>query len=278
MVFRMTIDIGEFGVWRRHGEMEPGQVAEAERLGYGAFWIGGSPPADLAVIETALEGSERIVVVTGIVNMWRADPAELANSYLRISKRHPDRFLLGVGVGHPEATREYTAPLDKIRSYLDELVERGVPGEAMILAALGPKVLAIAAERTAGAHPYLTTPRHTRMARAVMGDGCLLAPEQKVVLDTDVGRARALGRQQVSRYLRLTNYRASLLREGWTRSDLDDGGSDALIDELVIHGTVPEVAEGVMAHFTAGAGHVSIQTLGDDPMGQHAALAAELFR
>ena len=122
-------------------------------------------------------------MATGVVNMWQADPEALARSYHRIEAKHPGRFLLGVGVGHREATQEYRKPYDKIVSYLDALAAAGVPGSATVLAALGPKVLRLSAERTAGAHPYLTTPEHTRRAREILGDGVLLAPEQKVVLD-----------------------------------------------------------------------------------------------
>ena len=163
----------------------------------------------------------------------------------RVAAAHPGRFLLGVGIGHPEATQEYRSPYDTIVDYLDVLDAEGVPVEDRALAALGPKVLALAAERTAGAHPYLTTPEHTRHAREILGDGPLLAPEQKVVLDTDPVAARALGRPAVDRpYLHLRNYTSNLKRLGWTDADLADGGSDALIDALAVHGDAATVAAG----------------------------------
>jgi probable F420-dependent oxidoreductase len=209
--------------------------------------------------------------------MWH-DPASIvANSYHRVSERHPGRFLLGVGIGHPEVSSEYRHPLATILEYLDQLDAAGVPTENLVLAALGPKVLAAAAEHTRGAHPYLTTPRHTRLARGVIGDSPLLAPEQTVVVESDQEQAREIGRAMVSRYLRLVNYRNNLLREGWTEPDLDDGGSDQLVDELVLAGTPQEIVEGLRRHLTAGADHVSIQTLGPDPVFGYRALAEVLF-
>lgn len=265
----MSIELGRFGVWRRVADIDPSMAREVEDLGYGAIWVGGSPSGDLERVEEIIAATERIPVVTGIVNMWREEAATVARSYQRVDARHPGRFLLGVGVGHPEATDEYRGPLEKIMSYLAELEDAGVPHEALVLAALGPRVLEIAAERTVGAHPYLTTPRHTRFAREVMGPGPLLAPEQKVILEEDGDRARTLGRKSVARYLRLVNYRNSLLREGWEEPDLDDGGSDALVDELVLHGGPEDVAAGIRAHLDAGADHVCIQAIGDNPLGEY---------
>ena len=273
----MTIELGEFGIFRMAGETTPEVAQEVERLGFGALWLGGSPSGDLGSIERLLDATDSIPIATGIVNMWH-DPASIvANSYHRVSERHPGRFLLGVGIGHPEASSEYRHPLATILEYLDQLNAAGVPTENLVLAALGPKVLAAAAEHTRGAHPYLTTPRHTRLARGVIGDSPLLAPEQTVVVESDQERARELGRAMVSRYLRLVNYRNNLLREGWTEPDLDDGGSDQLVDELVLAGTPQEIVEGLRRHLTAGADHVSIQTLGPDPVFGYRALAEVLF-
>lgn len=273
----MTIPLGRFGLWQMQRNTTPEMAREAETLGFGAVWVGGSPEGHLRRVEELLEGTESIPVVTGIVNMWREDAAVVAASYHRIASTHPDRFLLGVGIGHPEATQEYRDPLDKIDDYLDQLDAAGVPRERLVLAALGPKVLRIAAERTAGAHPYLTTPRHTAYAREVMGEGPLLAPEHKVVLDTDPGRAREVGRSFVERYLSRVNYRSNLLREGWSESDVARGGSDGLIDALFLHGTPEEVTAGLAAHLDAGADHVGIHVVGDDPMGGYRRLADVLF-
>jgi len=261
----MTVAPGRYGIWAGGAQLTPELATTIERLGYGAVWIGGSPPADLELPESLLAATDRLVVATGIVNMWGSPAPEVAASYLRIADRYPDRFLLGVGIGHPEAVKEYKKPYATIVDYLDELDAGGVPIAGRALAALGPKVLAVARDRTAGAHPYLTTPRHTAEARAILGDGPLLAPEQKVVLDTDVERARAIGREKVRNpYLKLTNYRNNLLREGFTEEDLDTA-SDAVVDALAIHGDAASVAAGLTAHLDAGADHVCAQVLvGDD--------------
>jgi probable F420-dependent oxidoreductase len=170
-----------------------------------------------------------------------------------------------VGVGHRESTHEFERPIDKINDYLDHLDAGGVPAERMVLAALGPQALSLAARRTAGTHPYLTSPRHTAMARALLGTGPLLAPTQTVVYTTDVGQAREIARAFVARYLGLNNYRRNLLREGWSEEDLASGGSDRFIDTLFLHGTPDRITAGLRAHLEAGADHVAIYVLGDDP-------------
>jgi probable F420-dependent oxidoreductase len=227
----MTVALGRYGIWRHAGGITPGLAVEVEALGYGALWIGGSPPGDLRLAESLLAATDRIAVATGIVNMWSTPAEEVAASYHRITAAHLGRLLLGVGVGHPEATVDYRRPYATIVDYLDRLDAAQVPVADRALAALGPKVLALAAERTAGAHPYLTTPEHTRAARSLLGEGVLLAPEHKVVLGTDPQRARAVGRPAVrTPYLGLRNYTANLRRLGWSEQDLRDGGSDRLID------------------------------------------------
>lgn len=273
----MRTEVGAFGVWRMVSGITPELAEQVEMLGFGAIWLGGSPKGDLDDVEKLLDATERIPVATGIVNMWRDDAATVGESYRRIVARHPGRFLLGVGVGHREAIDQYRQPFDKMVGYLDRLDEVGVPREDVVLAALGPRVLALAAERTAGAHPYLTTPRHTGYARRVLGAGPLLAPEHKVILDSDPARARSVGRPVVSRYLNRVNYRNNLLREGWTEEDFLDGGSDRLVDALVLHGTVEEVAVGLVAHHEAGADHVAIQVLVDEPLGMYRELSRALL-
>ena len=276
----MTVELGRVGLWARRDQLTPRLAKDVEALGYGAIWIGGSPPGDLFLAQELLDATTHLAVATGIVNMWATEATEAAASYHRIAAAHPGRFLLGVGIGHPEATAEYRSPYDTIVDYLDVLDAEGVPVEDRALAALGPKVLALAAERTAGAHPYLTTPAHTRSAREVLGDGPLLAPEQKVVVGTDPVAARALGRPAVDRpYLHLRNYTSNLKRLGWTDDDLADGGSDALIDALVVHGDAATVAAGLRAHLDAGADHVCLQLLtapGADPVPDLRALAEAL--
>jgi probable F420-dependent oxidoreductase len=258
----MTIELGTYGIWRFAGALTPELAAQIEALGFGAIWIGGSPPGDLALAESLLDATERIAVTTGIINMWTVPARQVAESYHRVEKTHPGRFLLGVGIGHPEQSEQYRSPLATIVEYLDALDEAGVPVSGRALAALGPKVLRVAAERTACAHPYLTTPEHTREARELIGPRILLAPEQKVVVDTDAARARSIARPVVDHpYLHLANYRANLRRLGFTEQEMDDGGSDALIDVLAIHGSPERVAAGLAAHVAAGADHVCAQVL-----------------
>lgn len=279
-VLIMTVALGTYGIWRHAGALTPELAREVESLGFGTLWIGGSPPGDLALAESLLDATDHLAVATGIVNMWSTPAAEVAASYHRIEAAHPGRFLLGVGIGHPEATSDYRRPYATIVDYLDALDVAGVPVAGRALAALGPRVLALSAERTAGAHPYLTTPEHTREARALLGDGVLLAPEHKVVIDTDAERARAVGRPVVrTPYLGLRNYTANLLRLGWSDADVADGGSDRLIDALVAHGDAAAVAARLAEHLDAGADHVCAQILTDgmrDPVPAMRALAEAL--
>lgn len=270
----MTNELGALGVWALESNLGPELASELESLGYGAIWIGGSPNGRLELVDRLLDATERIVVATGIVNMWADDAPTVAESYHRIVARHPGRFLLGVGIGHREHTRTYQKPYEKIVEYLDQLDEAGVPATERVLAALGPRVLKLAGERAAGAHPYLVTPEHTRMARAILGEGALLAPEHKVVLSDDPEKARAIGRPRVQHpYLGLTNYVANLRRTGWADEDLADGGSDALIDALVLHGSGAVIADGLRAHREAGADHVCVQVLDADPLPAYRAIA-----
>jgi probable F420-dependent oxidoreductase len=272
----MGIQLGQIGIWQSAGDLTPELAAEVERLGYGSIWIGGSPGGDLGIVERLLDATDHIAVATGIVNVWKDDAATISAAYHRIAAKHPDRFLLGIGIGHPEATQEYRSPYATLVSYLDQLDEAGVPVEARALAALGPKVLALSAARSAGAHPYLTTPEHTRWARQLLGAGPLLAPEQKVVLDTDQERSRAIAREITARYLRLTNYVSNLRRLGWTDADFADGGSDQLVDALVVQGDVAVISRGVIAHLQAGADNVSVQPVGPDHLSVFRALADHL--
>jgi probable F420-dependent oxidoreductase len=272
----MSIALGSLGIWQFGPNATPELAQEAERLGYGALWIGGSPDGSLDGAEALLDATGRITIATGIVNMWKDDAATVAASYHRLEAKHPGRFLLGVGIGHPEHTGEYQTPYDTIVGYLDRLDEAGVPAERRVLAALGPKVLELSAARAAGAHPYLTTPEHTAFARKVLGPDALLAPEHKVVLDPDPEAARALGRKMVKRYLELSNYRNNLLRFGFTEEDLSGEGSDRVVDALALHGDAATVARGLRAHLEAGADHISIQVIGRDLVPAYQALAAAL--
>jgi probable F420-dependent oxidoreductase len=251
--------LGRFGIWRDHRQVTPELAATIEDLGFGALWLG-SAHGDLAAAEEFLATTTTLIVATGIVNMWQYEAHEVAASFRRVEERFPGRFLLGVGAGHPEVIQQYDKPYDTLARYVDILLGDGVPAGSLVLAALGPKVLRLAAERTAGAHPYLVTPDYTGQARKILGPGPLLAPEQKVVLGTDPGQARAIGRSRVEKpYLGLANYTANLRRLGWSDADLSGGGSDALIDALVAHGSAAQVVARLTEHLDAGADHVSIQ-------------------
>jgi len=254
-------DLGRFGVWTG-GPVTPDEAVEIERLGYGAVWVGGSPEAGLAFAEPILEQTESLQVATGIVNIWSAPAAPVAESFHRIEQAYPGRFLLGVGVGHPEHTQEYRKPYHALVSYLDELDAAGVPTNRLVIAALGPTVLKLAARRSAGAHPYLTTPEHTAQARNQLGNTAFLAPEHKVVLTTNAAEARALGRKVVGFYLNLSNYVNNWRRLGFTEADVTGPGSDRLIDAVVAHGTPQSIAERLNEHLESGADHVTIQVLG----------------
>jgi probable F420-dependent oxidoreductase len=278
----MFEELGTIGIWRRAAELSPELAVSLEQLGYGAIWIGASPGGRLQIVEDLLDATATITVATAVTNIWADEPEPIAAAYHRIEAKHPGRFLLGIGAGHPEiAGAGYAKPYAALVAYLDALDAARVPPERRVLAALGPKVLRLAGERTAGAHPYLTTPEHTRQARQLLGPNPLLAPEQKVVLDTDPVRARAIGRKTVQTpYLGLINYRNSLKSLGYTDPDLADGGSDELVDALVDHGDASTVAAAVSEHLTVGADHVAVQLLtapGQDPLPGYAALAEELL-
>jgi probable F420-dependent oxidoreductase len=278
----MFEQFGTVGVWRGVAELSPQLAFALEQLGYGTIWVGRSPGGDLKIVEDLLDATTSITVATGVVNIWRDEPGPIAAAYHRIEATHPGRVVLGIGVGHPEITgARYAKPYQALVEYLDALDEAKVPPERRVLAALGPKVLRLARDRSAGAHPYLTTPAHTRQAREILGPDRLLAPEQKVVLDADPDRARAIGRPTVqSPYLGLSNYRNNLTSLGYTEADLDNGGSDELIDALVDRGDPATVATAVLEHRRAGADHVAVQLLtapDQDPLPQYAALARELF-
>src|SRR5499427_5326394 len=273
--------LGRFGVWRSASLVTPELAVGIERLGFGALWLGSSPAGDLVRADELLGATTTLILATSIVNMWQDRPEDVARSFARVQRRHPGRFLLGVGAGHREATRRYARPSETLARYVDVLRAGGVPRDSLVLAALGPKALGLARDRAAGAIPYLVPPEHTRQARAILGQGPLLAPEQKVVLDADPQRARAVGRSRVRPYLGLVNYTSNLRRLGWSGDDLANGGSDALIDALAVHGSPAEVAAQLSQHLEAGADHVCIQLLtppGADPLGGYQDLAQALPR
>jgi len=274
----MQVQIGRVGVWLPSHLWNAELAQQVEKLGFSAIWVGGSPPGDLGIVDTLLDATDHVAVATGIVNVWKDEAPAVAASYHRVTRRYPGRFLLGLGVGHPEATQEYARPYNKLVAYLDQLDASDVPVGGRVLAALGPKVLELASKRAAGAHPYLTTPEHTRSARQALGTGPLLAPEQKVLLSEDPSQARATARAVLERYLQLKNYRHNLLRFGWSEADLDHRGSDRLVDALVCHGDADTLAQGVTVHLDAGADHVAVQPVGPAPYRTLLALSQALGR
>jgi probable F420-dependent oxidoreductase len=272
-----ALGLGQYGVFVR-GAPSAQEAAQIEALGYGAVWVAGSPPADLAWAEPLLEATTILRLGTAIINIWTADPTEVAASYHRIERAHPGRFVIGIGAGHPELHQEYRKPLEALRDYLDRLDELAVPVDRRALAAQGPKALELAAARTAGAIPYLTTRDHTAQARKILGSGALLAPEHMVVLSTDPGHARAAGREAFATSIQKANYQASWRRIGFTDDDLAGGGSDRLVDAVVSFGSPSDVAAALKEFIAAGADHVSIQVLSTRPrlLSSLAQLAAAL--
>jgi probable F420-dependent oxidoreductase len=279
----MVMELTKIGIWtsyRTIGEEHAGEAAAlAEELGYGAFWLGGSPR--LPTVRPLLAATERLVVATGIVNVWAYEPATLAAEHAELTGEFPGRLLLGIGCGHPEATSHYTKPLAAMRAFFDGLdaAPAPVPREERCAAALGPKMLDLSAERSLGTHPYFTPVEHTRFARERLGAHALVAPELACVVDTDAERARATARTYAKLYFGLTNYTSNLLKFGFTEQDIADGGSDRLIDAIVPQGSAQEIAVTVRAHLDAGADHVCLQPVGVDgiPREEWTALAAALI-
>jgi probable F420-dependent oxidoreductase len=262
------MDLGRIGIW--NSELRNGDEAEAvraaaelETLGYGALWLNnGSDGKIFDRVRALLAATKRTVVATGIVSIWNYPAAEVAGAYHRINADFPDRFLLGLGVSHGRA-RTY----DAMTAYLDALdsAPSPVPVTNRVLAALGPRMLKLAAERAAGAHPYNVSVDYTREAREELGLGPLLAPEQGVILESDPTRARGIARQRMAFYLEAPNYARNFVRMGFTEDDLKNGGSDRLIDGYIGWGDIAAVGERVQAHLQAGADHVCIQVLTSTP-------------
>lgn len=278
------MDIGSFGVWTFAFDQLPNARAqelarEVEALGYGAIWIpeavGKDPLVHSALL---LSGTSRLTVATGIANIYARDAMAMAQAHKTLTEAFPDRFLLGLGVSHApmvEGMRghSYAKPIETMRAYLDAMdkalyfaAEPTVPPRRCI-GALGPRMCALAAEKTDGIHPYNVTPEHTAQVRAIVGADKLVAVEHAAGLGTDASVARDAGRAHLAMYLGLPNYVNNLLRLGFTDDDVAGGGSDKLIDALVAHGTVDQVAARLREHHAAGADHVCIQAVGaPDPL------------
>lgn len=254
-------DVGRVGAWFTVPP-EPDLARAVDEQGYGAIWVGSSQGGDLGGMESILTATQNLVAATGVVNAWRDEPAAIAAAHHRLVDTYPGRFLLGVGVGHPELDQAYSSPYQSLVAYLDALDEAGVEPEQRAVAALGPKMVRLAGERSAGAHPFAQTVEHTRRAREILGAGPLLAPEQKVLLDPDVDHARELARGSIGGLLNLTNYVTAWRRLGYTDEDFSNGLSDRLVDDVVACGSVSDVARRVEEQFAAGADHVCLHLMG----------------
>jgi probable F420-dependent oxidoreductase len=277
------MELGRIGVWlgplAARAAAETRELApELEELGYGTIWFGEGVGTKECFSQagTLLSWTRRAVVATGIANIYARDPMATANGARTLADAYPDRFLLGIGVSHAPSVAErghdYARPLATMAAYLeamrDALYRPPEPARPapIVLAALGPKMLALAAERARGAHPYFTPPEHTARAREIMGRGALLAPEQAFLLETDPEAARGKAREHMAYYLALENYRRNLRRLGFGEEELEGGGSDRLVDAIVAWGDVDAVRGRVEAHLAAGADHVCVQAVGADPL------------
>jgi len=267
--------VGRYGIWSWGLRAEdpaaqqeiPEAAAELEELGYGAVWLGGSSGVQHAV--PLIEATSQLTVATGILSIWQYEAADAAARFLELDSARPGRFLLGLGVSHAKLADQYRRPYSTMAGYLDALAAAGVPAERVVLGALGPRMLELSRDRAGGAHPYLVTPEHTAAARALLGDGPLLAPELKVVLETDAGTARAIAREYLAMYLTLPNYTNEWLRLGFTEDDFTGGGSDRLIDALYAWGDDARIRDRIDAFHQAGADHVALQIVngaGPDPL------------
>jgi probable F420-dependent oxidoreductase len=277
-----AMQLGAFGVWTFQLDVLSAArmqeaVAELEGLGYGAVWYGEAIGREaLTKAGLLLAGTKRIVIATGIANIYGRDPVTMAAGQKTLAEAYPNRFLLGLGVSHVPLVEKvrghrYDRPVPAMRAYLDAMDQapyQAVPPASKpprVLAALGPMMLKLSAERADGAHPYNTTPKHTAQARELLGPGPLLCPEQAVVLEKDPPKARAIARKFLEIYLGLPNYTNNFLRLGFQEGDFSNGGSDKLIDAVIAWGDLKTVVNRVREHHAAGADHVCIQVLTGDP-------------
>ena len=277
-----TVQVGPIGIWTAQLDYQPAakareSAAELEQLGFGAIWFPESTGREaLTNASLLLHATNRAIIATGIANIYARDPVTMAAAQNTLAEAFPGRFLLGLGVSHiplVETLRGHTygKPVPSMRTYLDGMDRapyRAVAPPtkpARILAALGPQMLKLAAERADGAHSYFVPPEHTKRAREILGSDKLLAVEQAVVLETDATRARQIARTHTSFYLKLPNYVNNLRRLGFEDEDFVESGSDKLVDAIVAWGEMDAIMDRVRAHKTAGADHVCIQVLTRDP-------------
>lgn len=268
--------LGEIGVWSREAYFgDPDEATNlaraAEELGYGALWIPGYDGGPVFErCRLTLEATSSLTVATGVINIWRHDASDVAGITNTLRADNGGRFLLGMGGSHKQIIGDdydKVSPLTRMRGYLDELDAAGQLAEDRFLGALGPRMLELCAARSVGTHPYFVPPEHTAAAREVLGDGPLLMPEHKVVLETNPREARAIARKFAKLYLRTPNYVKNLRRLGYGDDDLGDRGSDRLIDAVFAWGDPRTIAARVRAHLDAGADHVAIQSFGPKPTG-----------
>jgi len=274
--------LGPIGIWTAQFDYQPAPrvreaVAELEQLGFGAIWFPESVGRESLTHAALLLGSSnRIFVATGIANIYARDPVTAGAGQKTLAEAYPGRFVLGLGVSHIPLVEQlrghsYGKPLATMRAYLDGMDRapyRAVSpsvSPTRVLAALGPKMLQLAAERADGAHSYFVPPEHTVRAREILGSDRLLAVEQAVVLETDRVKAREIARGHTARYLALPNYVNNLRSLGFADTDLADAGSDRLVDAIVAWGDMTTVVNRVRAHQSAGASHVCVQVLLPEP-------------
>jgi probable F420-dependent oxidoreductase len=275
--------LGRVGLWTRHLDIQPAgrvrsTVAELEELGWGSLWswevFGREALTNAGLL---LSATRRMVVGTGIASIWARDPVAMAAAQRTLAEAYPARFVLGIGVSHAPIVdargHRYDRPLEAMRAYLDAMDAAPWQGPPLaeapvrVLAALGPRMLELAAERSAGALLYNNPPEATAAARAVVGAGPLLATEQAVVVEDDPAEARRIGREFIAFYLTLPNYVRAWERAGFGPEERADGGSDRMVDAVVAWGSPEAIAERVRAHLDAGADHVCLQVLESDPNG-----------
>lgn len=271
------------GTWRVRDDPDADVPAALESLGYTTAWSsGGFQPGLAPHFEPLLAGTRQLHVASGILSVWTSEPGDIGPAFHALDASYPGRFVLGLGASHAAIVSDYTRPYSRVVSYLDGLdaLEEPVPPARRVLAALGPRMLELAAARAAGAHPYFVPVEHTARAREILGPGPLLAPEVAVVLDDDPESARRVARSYAGIYLPLPNYTQNLRTFGFGDEDIDGGGSDRLIDAVIPWGDAGAVADRVRAHHDAGADHVCIQVVADMrdfPLEAYRALAAQLF-
>ena len=294
-----TMQLGTTGIWTTQLDTFPAAqaqeaVAELEELGFGTLWFGEAVGREaLTKAGLLLAATKRIVIATGIANIYGRDPVTMAAAQKTLAEAYPNRFLLGLGVSHVPLVEQlrghrYDKPVSTMRAYLDSMDQapyRAYPPSSKplrVLAALGPKMLRLSGERADGAHPYNTTPKHTAQARELLGAGPLLCPEQAVVLETNPVKARDIARKFLAIYLTLPNYTNNFLRLGFQEADFANGGSDKLIDAIISWGDLKTVLNRIKEHHSAGADHVCLQVLTNDPktlpLREYRELAAAIHR